>query len=458
MAGSIAEEITRLQGTLENCKSAVKAKGGTISEQAGFSALPEAIRTLSGDGSVIYESYVDNEESLYKTVPERSTGFAYLKSIGGRSFKDTELNGNLIPYPYVSIEIPWGEIEVSEGAEKGSLVYTAITPDESIGTATFYLNTEEFYLYPGKTYYYGGPQGNNYVVGRDVNGNEYSVFLNDSFSVEKTLIVNKIIFEIYCQEGDTGKVSPLICENADKGFVPRWEGLRHAKVKRISVTGKNILPFPYYSGGAGEIISANGISFTIQTDGSIARRGTAEKLTTFVIAMSNPFDAGVSYVIGPKLILKYTDSTGNAKYISGGYGKSSVIVWKNNYTFGQLYIQINTGATVDDVVYPIVNQGETGLAYEPFFKRVIELPAELTNDEYWGCGINEHSYNKYDLETGTYHKEFNDVYGQEDESQTIRIANGVDPVIEVTPGGRITFENEYALPVKSEIQYELYTE
>ena len=445
MAGSVAEEITRLSESLRLCRSAVKARGGSISATAGYSQLPEAIRSLPGDGSVVYDSYTDTDVSYFKTVPEGSLGHCSIRSVAGCCYTDTEILDNLIPYPYLGLKVPWGEIEIAEGTQPGSIDYTAVAPDSSVGTATFYLNTEDFYLYPG-SYYFNGPNGNNYLAGRDTDGNAVSIFLSPgSFTVDKTVIINRILYEIYCSEGDTGTVYPIISEAQNTKWQPRWEGYRKAAITGIRVTGRNLIPFPYRGGGSGTVKSQNGITFTVQEDKGIKIEGKATAFCYFSLVIDDYGEGSI-------------DATMKQSATNRDYSISKRLYYAGRGN-GNLRVHVSEGETVNETIYPMCNSGSTLLDYEPYEERYVPMPTELISSEYWGLGKQQNRlYNVYNLENGSLSVAWLSETEQNTEQTVIPIKNGIDPIIKVKPGGRIVFENEYKLPVYSEIQYELYSD
>ena len=129
----------------------------------------------------------------------------------------------------------------------------------------------------------------------------------------------------------------------------------------IETTGKNLLPFPYYQGTS----TSNGVSYTVNDDGSVNAKGTAETyVSVFVLAKELELLDGVAYVLSgegthAKLYISYDDGSGETKY-------ANRIVWSKAYKLNKIYIQVFIGENANEVVYPMLEYGQVGTAYEPY--------------------------------------------------------------------------------------------
>ena len=130
----------------------------------------------------------------------------------------------------------------------------------------------------------------------------------------------------------------------------------------VTTTGKNLLPYPYLQ----STYSVSGVTFTVNNDGSVIVKGTASNYAIIVLAMELELVDGVKYVLSGEarnvsLIFCYKDASGVLKY-------TKEVVWSSEYSFYQVYIQVNTGNTVDAVVYPMLETGSVPSQFEPYKK------------------------------------------------------------------------------------------
>lgn len=153
----------------------------------------------------------------------------------------------------------------------------------------------------------------------------------------------------------------------------------------------------------------NGITYTVNDDGSIVANGTATAESNFEMfrgGMGEKFslEQGKTYTVSGagsggstttyRLIVQ--DSTYHQTADSG----SSFVA---NYTDYYAYIRIYSGYVADNLTfYPMLNEGSTALPFEPYFEglrsaEVTELKSEFGNlfnydniiDKYKGTGENE---------------------------------------------------------------------
>ena len=129
----------------------------------------------------------------------------------------------------------------------------------------------------------------------------------------------------------------------------------------VRVESKNLIPYPYVSTTGAK----NGITWTINNDGSVSRVGTATALTTFVFTRDNTFlEDGVTYKVSAGLIVSYLDGTGANQYFSGG--GANALTWKSSYQLTQVYSQVSSGKVVDDTIYPMIERGTVATEYTPY--------------------------------------------------------------------------------------------
>lgn len=137
------------------------------------------------------------------------------------------------------------------------------------------------------------------------------------------------------------------------------------KVVGNTVRCENLTPYPYVE----KSTTKNGITFTVNTDGSITVNGTATAFASFILANSNTLNliAGKTYFIsgGGKIIFAYYTETG-ATVIKNGLDNGK-IEWKEGDNYPKFYIQVGSGVTVNETIYPMLNHGSTALPYQPYF-------------------------------------------------------------------------------------------
>lgn len=151
-------------------------------------------------------------------------------------------------------------------------------------------------------------------------------------------------------------------------------------VDSVHVCGRNLLP-PRETGGV-----MNGITFTVNGDGSITLSGTATNRA--VIYFVNTYrkivlSKGI-YTIGMRSVIPDGCSVSLGHYTGQHYagsilrltaGEASKSFQVSNIT-GVLegYFEIKSGTTVNTTIYPMLNLGESPLPYEPYQGSVTPLP------------------------------------------------------------------------------------
>ena len=146
--------------------------------------------------------------------------------------------------------------------------------------------------------------------------------------------------------------------------------LPYAAISKIGgMTRKctNLIPYPY----ADTTKTVNGITFTDNGDGSITMNGTTTGYTTFQLSTSVNLEHGKTYRMSENLAIAYRKSGATEQSYTTG-----TIVWDNSYTVIKVFVQIGSGVTVNETIYPMLNEGETALPYEPYFEGLRSAPTE----------------------------------------------------------------------------------
>ena len=167
------------------------------------------------------------------------------------------------------------------------------------------------------------------------------------------------------------------------------------KTEQVQTTGAQLLPFPYVTGD----MTKNGVTFAVQEDGGIKVTGTATEYVIFNIAK---IDFGAESI--------FNNSTGNGKVLSGG--KDNVKIEYHGLN-KNTYLSVEKGLTVNTVIYPQLQNGNSATPYEPYTggkpSPSPEYPQEIKNSGKW----NEEKQ-KYEIEVVLSGKNLLDITACED--------------------------------------------
>ena len=141
--------------------------------------------------------------------------------------------------------------------------------------------------------------------------------------------------------------------------------------KTVYVRGKNLIPFnnkAYYNGryAAGQTYVINGVSFTVNDDGSVYAKGTATGTITFTLFSAGSFESGVHTVTlsgspNGSSATTYSLRLRNAEAASGVYSDygNGVTINNTSITKATVAIIVNNGAIIDATFYPMLEFGTT---------------------------------------------------------------------------------------------------
>lgn len=138
----------------------------------------------------------------------------------------------------------------------------------------------------------------------------------------------------------------------------------------VNICGKNLIPFPYNE----TTKTKNGVTFTINDDGSIKIQGTATKATNLsIFSGSLPLNgiftlSGVTNEKTPSThyMQPYVDDVFQSSLTNG----SQTYEINGNLTAITLYVK--NGESVDCVVYPQLEIGSVATEYEPPTTQIVE--------------------------------------------------------------------------------------
>ena len=158
--------------------------------------------------------------------------------------------------------------------------------------------------------------------------------------------------------------------------------LKNAYFKGIKSTGKNLIPYPYYS----MLEEDYGVTFSYFEDGKIQVNGSSTAPLYSVIVLLKNLKLPVGYYILSgcpsggseetyKLFLMIHRADGTDAYPSD-YGKGGVVFYINEGDIvNYVQFRVFTGATASNlVVAPMINSGKIATAYEPYKEDIYELP------------------------------------------------------------------------------------
>lgn len=143
----------------------------------------------------------------------------------------------------------------------------------------------------------------------------------------------------------------------------------------VTVAGANLLPFPYNVGS--QVI--NGVTFTINSDGSIAINGTATASASLRLQDANTkWNLGKAFLSGNsisndrnKFRLAFAKTPEYTLLIDEGAGVQLDLT----NTTGFFYIDVRAGFTVENkTIYPMLNVGTTSQPWQPYQSQSLPIP------------------------------------------------------------------------------------
>ena len=156
----------------------------------------------------------------------------------------------------------------------------------------------------------------------------------------------------------TANGNPVIMDNL-QGGVPFSE---------MVVSGKNLIPYPYYDGDSK---THNGITFTVNADGTITANGTATASAIFYISTNYKIKKGIYTLSGCPKSSSNTDyilqfATGDWSFKISDFGNGATTQIDNDINLQIFRIVISSGVVCDNLVFrPQLELGDAATAYEP---------------------------------------------------------------------------------------------
>jgi hypothetical protein len=187
--------------------------------------------------------------------------------------------------------------------------------------------------------------------------------------------------------------------------------LRDAKVTAVESVGVNLIPFSYKDASK----TTNGITFTVNGDGTVTVNGTATELAEiniqYNVEKNTLFRKGTTYTVSDGVrdssALNYymyvnaVGSDGVEKTVMGTHTPTarSYTCDDDSFTGTVIRLVIVKGVTVSNLVFkPMLNRGEFALPYVQYKKHTLSIPEAVCALDGYGLGINATTYNRIDLE------------------------------------------------------------
>ena len=367
----------------------------TYPEKSGLMALKSDIPTdyatqgqLAQTNQNVEDLYTILEQAQVVTVTTLEQAYTTRETADGENIVDgvqttvKEIRGktvateNLIPYPY------------TETTRTANGVTFTVNSDGSVtvnGTAT---SDADFMLLRGPIQSYSESY---FLSGCPTGGSDTTYYISESFTASKDtgngVVLNNLpsdqAWRIVIKSGTTVNnlvFRPMLNAGTTAKPYSKWfAGLKNASFEKIVSTGRNLIPYPYEESAKTE----NGITFTVNSDGSITANGTTmvnpsifnlAKISlnagTYALkSFVNVANAGICqfYIDIPS---EPNDRTGNGVTFT----LQDDIVNKN------VNIIVNPSQIVNNLIFkPMLQFGTTVTAYEPYISDTLsaETPIEL---------------------------------------------------------------------------------
>lgn len=129
---------------------------------------------------------------------------------------------------------------------------------------------------------------------------------------------------------------------------------------------RNLIPFPYKNR---DYVEA-GLTVKANSDGGVSILGTATRRITYTLVdfKPNTLPSGTYYISGRGINTDlWVELYQSGKWVKtlARANKKFVIDW-NGYDDVKIFYNFAEGANIDEIVYPMLNEGDTALPYEPY--------------------------------------------------------------------------------------------
>ena len=350
--------------------------------QSDIAALQTQTADLSQSVDDIYtilQQEVYNAQDIEQEYSSRETAdgadiidgaLETVKKIQGATVKTT----NLIPFPYEGTTTTVNGVTFTNN-NNGSVTINGTAT--GFATFMFCADADKMNLVAGETYYFTCAHG--VLSYHDADGTHY-IFAGSSFTWGTGWTFVSIYIQLNAGESETNlTVYPMLNEGSSAlPYMPYFPGLKNAYFQGLRSTGRNLIRYPYDSAMS---YTENGITFTVNLDGSITANGTATASANYHLRVRNTFflDAGTYSIslYGNIIDTIYFVSGGADPSIPALYGDRTITI-NNRSNVGYFLVQVPRGITVNNVtVYPMLNYGSSALPYEPYVANEISLDTAI---------------------------------------------------------------------------------
>lgn len=344
-------QTTRVSATVNVVKNGnyhiLTQGGGNASQYINLNVVFSNIQLEKGSTATTYEPY---------------------EYLGPKTINLGRKSKNLIPYPYTETTKTQKGITFTDNGDG-----TITVNGTSTGLATFTLgsvsldNTKSYFL-SGKNTSSNLPlriqigqtwraeEGNGLAISQE-GGNHYTITLT---ALKRHTFDNVIIYP-QLEEGSVATDYELNTGSKE--------------VLKVSYNSRNLIPYPYFS----NTITNNGVTYTVNANGSIKVSGTASadnNSVFFIRSNTLPLtlkqgeqytlsghieDSGITFSMQDSSF-KQTISVTNTTT-----SKSFTTLYSNYY----MWIVVIKGTTVDTVVYPQLEMGNKATDYVPYFNTTV---------------------------------------------------------------------------------------
>lgn len=242
----------------------------------------------------------NNQYFTYRQSPTQKDGKAKIRGIRGKT-------------------LVWNQLNTSTGISKTDKGITFTNLENGfftiVGTATddvyFDFKTERIDYKAGHKYAILGITAGTYntyyfrIFGSNYDGSYIANVETDDYwtpriYIKKDAVVNlkvaPAVYDLTLMFG-AGKEPSTVKEFTDLFPLPYYKydagSLLDFTGTKVKTTGKNLIPFPYYTSSKTE----NGLTFTVNDDGTILVNGTASSNTVFRLCTAIDLENGVNYIL-----------------------------------------------------------------------------------------------------------------------------------------------------------------
>lgn len=262
--------------------------------------------------------------------------------------------------------------------------FRQLVPNAHAGTYTIFfdLSTNGTFLNSSGAVALAGSSGSLYLSSSSFVGVGAGSKSN-AFTVTEADLDRPVYFYGIDEEGITVSWTNLMIVEGDQtsgaapAYSPYFPGLKNSYFQGLQSTGRNLIPFPYSDG----TVTRNGVTFTVNDDGSITVNGTATAEISFHLhdGAGLSFEAG-NYTVsgGEENIAVVVVKNGTNWIASNTSGKTQTGSLTAEAKITRINLYVYNGTTFNNVtVYPMLNRGSSALPYEPYVANEISLDAAI---------------------------------------------------------------------------------